>query len=97
MNYSKNKEILNSLMLKYGLSKDERKEFFKIIYKIFRHKEFQRRMTSEFNHHNDITLGYHVLEVALCTYKTCKKKIISFVYKKGSWCYNKDVISNSIC
>ena len=71
MNYSKNKEILNSLMLKYGLSKDERKEFFKIIYKIFRHKEFQRRMTSEFNHHNDITLGYHVLEVALCTYKTC--------------------------
>ena len=78
MNYSKNKETLNSLMLKYGLSKDERKEFFKIIYKIFRHKEFQRRMTSEFNHHNDITLGYHVLEVALCTYKTCKKKI-----KKG--------------
>ena len=78
MNYSKNKEILNNLMLKYGLSKDERKEFFKIIYKIFRHKEFQRRMTSEFNHHNDITLGYHVLEVALCTYKTCKKKI-----KKG--------------
>ena len=75
MNYSKNKEILNSLMLKYGLFKDERKEFFKIIYKIFRHKEFQRRMTSEFNHHNDITLGYHVLEVALCTYKTCKKKI----------------------
>ena len=57
------------------LYKDERKEFFKIIYKIFRHKEFQRRMTSEFNHHNDITLGYHVLEVALCTYKTCKKKI----------------------
>ena len=35
MNYSKNKEILNNLMLKYGLSKDERKEFFKIIYKIF--------------------------------------------------------------
>ena len=27
MNYSKNKETLNSLMLKYGLSKDERKEF----------------------------------------------------------------------
>ena len=33
MNYSKNKNILNNLMLKYDLSKDERKEFFKIIYK----------------------------------------------------------------
>lgn len=75
MKYSKNRETLNYLMSKYELSKEERKEFFKIIYKIFRHKEFQRRMTSEFNHHNDITLGFHVLEVALCTYKTCKKKI----------------------
>ena len=32
MNYSKNKNILNNLMLKYDLSKEERKEFFKIIY-----------------------------------------------------------------
>ena len=31
MNYSKNKEILNSLMLKYGLSKDERKMLEEII------------------------------------------------------------------
>ena len=70
------KEITESEeLLLQGITEEERKEFFKIIYKIFRHKEFQRRMTSEFNHHNDITLGYHVLEVALCTYKTCKKKI----------------------
>lgn len=68
------KIVLNSLMMKYELSKKQKKEFLKLTYKIFKHKEFQKRLTSAFAHHNDIPLGYHILEVALDTYLTCIKK-----------------------
>ena len=74
MNFKVNRNIFMNLIKSYGLTNKERKEFLKITYKIFRHKEFQRRMTKEFSHHNDITLGKHSIEVALSTYLDSKKK-----------------------
>ncbi len=67
-------EKLNNLMNKYSLSDNEKKEFLKIVNPIIEHKEFQRRLTKEFLHHSDITLGEHILEDALITYKLSKKE-----------------------
>ena len=69
-----NKEKLNRIIDKYKLSDDEKKEFRNIINSIFEHNEFQRRMTNEFLHHSNITLGEHILEDAVLTYKMCKKR-----------------------
>lgn len=69
-----NKEKLNRIIDRYKLSNDEKKEFRNIINSIFEHNEFQRRMTNEFLHHSNITLGEHILEDAVLTYKMCKKR-----------------------
>lgn len=69
-----NKEKLNRIIDRYKLSNDEKKEFRNIINSIFEHNEFQRRMTNEFLHHSNITLGEHILEDAALTYKMCKKR-----------------------
>lgn len=69
-----NKEKLNRIVDRYKLSNDEKKEFRNIINSIFEHNEFQRRMTNEFLHHSNITLGEHILEDAVLTYKMCKKR-----------------------
>ncbi|MBP3635925.1 MAG: hypothetical protein J6J17_05725 [Bacilli bacterium] len=70
-----NKKILVNLMNRYNLSMYEKYEFVNIVYPIFKHKEFQRRMTNEFKHHENTTLGYHILQVSIQTYLNCKKKI----------------------
>ena len=64
---------MNELLDKY-LNKEEREEFLSIVDSIIKSDEFQRRLTSEFPHHGSITLGEHILEVAILTYKKCKKK-----------------------
>ena len=69
-----NKEKLNKIIDKYKLSNDEKEEFINIINSIFIHKEFQKRMTNEFLHHSNITLGEHILEDAVLTYLLCKKR-----------------------
>ena len=69
----KNNEILNSMFKKYQLNNDEMIELKTIINPIFFHDEFQRRMTEEFYHHGTITLGEHILEDAILTYKLSKK------------------------
>ena len=63
---------MDKLLDKY-LNKNEKEEFLNIIEPIVNHYEFQRRMTKKFPHHSDITLGMHILEVAILTYKKCKK------------------------
>lgn len=73
MNFKSCRNLFMNLITSYGLTNKERKEFMKITYKIFKHKEFQRRMTKEYSHHNDITLGEHSIEVALTTYLKTKK------------------------
>ena len=63
---------MEKLLDKY-LNNDEKEEFYNIIKPIFESKEFQRRCTKEFQHHDDFTLGEHILEVAIFTFLECKK------------------------
>lgn len=69
-----NEEKLDKLLKKYKLEEKDKTEILDIIYPIFIHDEFQKRMTNEFLHHSDITLGEHILEDSVLTYKMCKKR-----------------------
>ena len=71
----KNKKKVDVLINKYKLSESDKKCFLNIINSIFIHYEFQRRMTNEFLHHSNITLGEHILEDDILTYKMCKNRI----------------------
>lgn len=73
----KNNQILFSLFDKYNLSNQEREYLLSIIQNIYLHDEFQKRLTSEFSHHDQITLGYHILEVTIVTYILSKKRKIN--------------------
>ena len=66
---------LYDLFDKYSLSKEDRDYLMNIIEPIFIHEEFQRRMTSEFPHHSDITLGEHIIEDTIITYLLLKKDL----------------------
>ena len=70
-----NYDILFNLMKKYKLANKEIEEILKIINSIYLHEEFQRRMTSEFLHHDKITLGEHIIEDTIVTYLLSKKHI----------------------
>lgn len=65
--------ILNSLYDKYNLKDDERDYLNNIILPIVENSNFQERMTNEFLHHSDITLGEHILEDTILTYVLSKK------------------------
>ena len=69
------KEIY-SYFEKYNLSNNEKNELFNIIYPIFMHPEFQKRMESEFMHHGTVTLGEHILKDTVLTYMLCKKYMV---------------------
>ena len=64
---------LDNLLAEYGFNDEEKIEFLKIIKEIYEHDEFQRRMSNEFLHHGDITLGRHILEDTIKTYVLSKK------------------------
>ncbi|MBE6154105.1 MAG: hypothetical protein E7163_00815 [Firmicutes bacterium] len=64
---------LHTILNKYKLSTDEKEELLNIILNIFKHDEFQKRMTNEFQHHGEITLGEHILEDAVVTFLLSKK------------------------
>lgn len=66
---------LDSIIKRFNLSKNDANEFISIVTNIYFHDEFQKRMSDEFLHHGDITLGEHILEDALFTYKSTKKKM----------------------
>ena len=70
---SENAKQFELLMEKYNLSIEEKNELINIIRAIYVHDEFQRRMTSEFMHHGEITLGHHILEDTIITYLLSKK------------------------
>ena len=65
--------ILNNLYDKYNLKDDEKEYLNSIILPIIENSNFQRRMTNEFLHHSDITLGEHILEDTILTYVLSKK------------------------
>lgn len=61
-------DILNQLIKKYGLGPDDYNYLKKIINPIYNHNEFKKRLTDEYLHHSDITLGEHILEDTIVTY-----------------------------
>lgn len=67
------KEI-DGLMDSFNLNINEKNELYNIIYPIFIHPEFQKRMTKEYMHHGTITLGEHIIKDTITTYILCKKK-----------------------
>jgi hypothetical protein len=70
-----NKRI-NDFMLKCGFSKKDADHFWEIIKPIVEHDEFKRRMTNEFLHHDDVTLGEHIIMDAILTYQNALKYAI---------------------
>ena len=65
---------LDKIFDKYNLNLEDRNYLDKIIIPIINHPEFQKRMTKEFFHHGDITLGEHILEDSVLTYLLAKKR-----------------------
>ena len=74
MEKENNRDILNKIISKYDLEVKERNYLKKLINPIIIHPEFQRRMTKEFPHHGDISLGEHIIEDSIVTYKLAKLK-----------------------
>ena len=66
------KKKVKDIFNQYKLSNDDALKLMEIISPIYEHKEFQRRMTKEFLHHGDITLGEHIVEDAVVTYLMSK-------------------------
>jgi hypothetical protein len=67
-------EMFHQLCVKSKLSLSEEGELRSIIAHIENHDEFQRRLTSEFPHHGEKTLGEHILTTAIVSYKMAKKR-----------------------
>ena len=63
-----NKNKVDKILDIYGLNNRDRMNFLEIITHIYNHKEFQKKMTQEFLHHGDVTLGEHIIEDAVVTY-----------------------------
>jgi len=68
-----NDSIIEKYLIKYQFNNDEKKEFLTIFSPMYNNIEFQKRMTNEFLHHGVITLGEHIIEDAILTYKLAKK------------------------
>lgn len=63
---------LNNIFSKYNLTTEDIDYLKGIILPIIDNSNFKKRMTSEFLHHSDITLGEHLLEDAIVTYLLSK-------------------------
>ncbi len=73
--YKNNINTVNEIMDKYNLSLEDKAFLWKIIFPILNHEEFQRRMNElEFAHHDNISLGYHIISDAVVTYLLTQKK-----------------------
>ena len=67
-------DIIN-LLDTYDFNKEEKEEFFSFIIPIISHDEFIKRYDAlEYPHHDNISLGYHILSDAMVTYKLIKDK-----------------------
>lgn len=69
-----NFDLIYNLFDKYKLSNDDRNLLLKIIKPILNHEEFQKRFTDVFLHHNKVTLGEHIIEVAIETFIISKRQ-----------------------
>lgn len=68
------KELLSNLVKKYKINNDDLSYIMDIIKPIITHEEFLKRCTEEFLHHDELTLGYHLLEDMFVSFLLCKKK-----------------------
>ena len=66
--------IFNKKCDEYNLSDSDKEYLKKIVLPIISHPNFKKRMSSEFMHHGSITLGEHILDDAILTYKLAKNK-----------------------
>ena len=64
---------MNRIFDKYNLNLYDKEYLIKIITPIIESPMFQKRMTNEFLHHGNITLGEHILEDTVVTYLLAKK------------------------
>lgn len=70
-----NKEKLNMLLDELSFSKEDKSDFWSIINPIIKHEEFQKRLDATiYSHHRNISLGSHILKVAIITYYLAKQK-----------------------
>ena len=66
---------INALLDNYDFNRSEKEEFFSFIMPIISHEEFIKRYDAlEYPHHDNISLGYHILSDAMVTYKLIKNK-----------------------
>ena len=68
-----NDKIVQRILNNYKFDDKSCRDFMEIIKPIYLHKEFQRRFSNEFLHHGNITLGEHIIEDAVVTYKMALK------------------------
>ncbi len=67
---------VNQLLDSLKFTNREKEEFWNIIYPIFKHSEFQKRMNAfKYPHHGFISLGNHILDNTIVTYLISKRKI----------------------
>ena len=65
---------LDEIIKQYDLDDCEKEYLINLIYPIYCHMEFQKRLTDEYLHHGDITLGEHILKDTIKTYFLCQRK-----------------------
>lgn len=68
---------LDYLFKKHQINSSEQEFIISVVKPIYEHREFLKRSTSEFLHHDNLTLGYHILEDMIVSFKICKKKKFS--------------------
>ena len=78
---------IDDIFDKYNLSLEDRCYLDNIMSPIINNPNFQKRMTSEFLHHSDITLGEHIIEDSVVTYLLSKK----YLEKKKNSNYRMDL------
>lgn len=64
---------LRLILSNYKLTENEIDDIVKVVNHIYIHPEFQKRLTKEFLHHGNMTLGQHIIEDTITTYKLSKK------------------------
>jgi len=66
---------VNKLLDKYYMDSSDRKMFLNIITPIVSHEEFQKRLDNKlFPHHDKVSLGEHIISVAIVSYIKAKHK-----------------------
>ncbi len=66
--------VFDNICNNYKLTKEDKDYLSKIVLPIINNDNFKKRMTSEFLHHGNITLGEHIIEDTIVTYKLSKKR-----------------------